>query len=29
MNPQETGDAIKLFRRIRDEKGVTVLSDRT
>ena len=25
MNPQETGDAIKLFRRIRDEKGVTVL----
>ncbi len=25
MNPQETEDAIKLFRRIRDEKGVTVL----
>ncbi len=25
MNPQETMDAIKLFRRIRDEKGVTVL----
>jgi branched-chain amino acid transport system ATP-binding protein len=25
MNPQETGAAIKLFRRIRDEKGVTVL----
>lgn len=25
MNPQETEDAIKLFRRIRDEKDVTVL----
>lgn len=25
MNPQETEDAIKLFRRIRDEKSVTVL----
>jgi branched-chain amino acid transport system ATP-binding protein len=25
MNPQETGAAIKLFRRIRDEKGITVL----
>ncbi len=25
MNPQETMDAIKLFRRIRDERGVTVL----
>jgi branched-chain amino acid transport system ATP-binding protein len=25
MNPQETEDAIKLFRRIRDEKGITVL----
>ncbi len=25
MNPQETMDAVKLFRRIRDEKGVTVL----
>jgi len=25
MNPQETTEAIKLFRRIRDEKGVTVL----
>ena len=25
MNPQETEDAIKLFRRIRDDKGVTVL----
>ncbi len=25
MNPQETMDAIKLFRRIRDEKDVTVL----
>ncbi len=25
MNPQETEDAIRLFRRIRDEKGVTVL----
>ncbi len=25
MNPQETEDAVKLFRRIRDEKGVTVL----
>ncbi len=25
MNPQETEDAIKLFRRIRDEKNVTVL----
>ena len=25
MNPNETEDAIKLFRRIRDEKGVTVL----
>ncbi|MCS6992313.1 MAG: ABC transporter ATP-binding protein [Anaerolineales bacterium] len=25
MNPQETEEAIRLFRRIRDEKGVTVL----
>ena len=25
MNPNETEDAIKLFRRIRDDKGVTVL----
>ena len=25
MNPQETEDAVKLFRRIRDEKGITVL----
>ncbi len=25
MNPQETKDAVKLFRRIRDEKDVTVL----
>ncbi len=25
MNPQETMDAVKLFRGIRDEKGVTVL----
>ena len=25
MNPQETMDAVRLFRRIRDEKGVTVL----
>jgi branched-chain amino acid transport system ATP-binding protein len=25
MNPQETMEAVKLFRRIRDEKGVTVL----
>lgn len=25
MNPQETMDAVKLFRRIRDEKAVTVL----
>ncbi|MCS7010370.1 MAG: ABC transporter ATP-binding protein [Anaerolineales bacterium] len=25
MNPQETAEAIKLFRRIRDEKGVTIL----
>jgi branched-chain amino acid transport system ATP-binding protein len=25
MNPLETADAIKLFRRIRDEKGITVL----
>jgi branched-chain amino acid transport system ATP-binding protein len=25
MNPNETEEAIKLFRRIRDEKGVTVL----
>ena len=25
MNPNETEDAIKLFRRIRDEKGVTIL----
>ncbi len=25
MNPQETEDAIRLFRRIRDDKGVTVL----
>jgi len=25
MNPQETAEAIKLFRRIRDEKGITIL----
>ncbi len=25
MNPMETMDAVRLFRRIRDEKGVTVL----
>ncbi|MCZ2126400.1 MAG: ABC transporter ATP-binding protein [Anaerolineales bacterium] len=25
MNPQETEEAIKLFRRIRDERGITVL----
>jgi branched-chain amino acid transport system ATP-binding protein len=25
MNPQETEDAIRLFRRVRDEKGITVL----
>jgi branched-chain amino acid transport system ATP-binding protein len=25
MNPQETEEAIRLFRRIRDEKGVTIL----
>jgi branched-chain amino acid transport system ATP-binding protein len=25
MNPQETKDAVKLFRGIRDDKGVTVL----
>lgn len=25
MNPQETEDAIRLFRHIRDEKGITVL----
>ena len=25
MNPHETGDAIKLFRRIRDERGITIL----
>lgn len=25
MNPNETEEAIKLFRRIRDEKGITVL----
>jgi branched-chain amino acid transport system ATP-binding protein len=25
MNPNETADAIKLFRRIRDEKGITLL----
>jgi branched-chain amino acid transport system ATP-binding protein len=25
MNPNETEEAIKLFRRIRDEKGVTIL----
>jgi branched-chain amino acid transport system ATP-binding protein len=25
MNPNETADAIKLFRRIRDERGITVL----
>jgi branched-chain amino acid transport system ATP-binding protein len=25
MNPQETGEAIALFRRVRDELGVTVL----
>ncbi len=25
MNPQETGEAMKLFRRIRDELGITVL----
>ncbi len=25
MNPHETGDAIALFRRIRDERGITIL----
>ena len=25
MNPNETADAIKLFRRIRDDKGITIL----
>ncbi len=25
MNPNETADAIKLFRRVRDEKGITIL----
>ena len=25
MNPNETEEAIKLFRRIRDDKGITVL----
>lgn len=25
MNPQETEEAIRLFRRIRDEKGITIL----
>jgi branched-chain amino acid transport system ATP-binding protein len=25
MNPQETGEAMRLFRRIRDERGITVL----
>ena len=25
MNPQETEDAIRLFRSIRDDKGITVL----
>ena len=25
MNPQETDDAIRLFRRLRDELGITVL----
>ncbi len=25
MNPQETEDAVRLFRRIRDEKGITIL----
>lgn len=25
MNPQETEDAVRLFRRVRDEKGITVL----
>lgn len=25
MNPNETADAIKLFRKIRDEKGITIL----
>ncbi len=25
MNPQETEDAIRLFRRIRDDKGITIL----
>jgi len=25
MNPQETAEAIRLFRRIRDEKGITIL----
>ncbi len=25
MNPNETADAIKLFRRIRDEQGITIL----
>jgi len=25
MNPQETEDITRLFRRIRDEKGITIL----
>ena len=25
MNPQETEDAVRLFRRIRDERGITIL----
>jgi branched-chain amino acid transport system ATP-binding protein len=25
MNPQETEEAVRLFRRIRDEKGITIL----
>lgn len=25
MNPQETEEAVRLFRRVRDEKGITVL----
>ena len=25
MNPQETDDAVELFRRLRDELGITIL----
>jgi branched-chain amino acid transport system ATP-binding protein len=25
MNPRETDDAVRLFRRVRDELGVTIL----